>query len=313
MEKPLNSPAPFRPISLTSCVSKIFQHVIPSRLLFFLGSNSILFPRQAAFRRGRSTLNQIFYLSHFISDGFNKLKRGSWTILATHVFSKAFDSVWNPLFSTDSFRRASLLVLLVELNPFFDRRACVVYHNHKSRSFGVCRGVLQGSVLGPVLFSLFINDLPASLPSSVSYSLYADDLDIWSSSTSVPAVVGAIQGALIRLESWSEYWCITLNLSKCEASFFSVDPHQANLQPHLFLFNCPLRFNPTPIFLGSPSTVLFSFLNMYLCLRPSSSLVSRSNAVSLLPHGAPLRSPSLFCRKPFFGSLFLLQPDGFLF
>ena len=235
MGKPLNSPAPFRPISLTSCVSKIFEHIIPSRLLFFLESNSILSPRQAAFRRGRSTLDQIFYLSQFISDGFNKLKRGFWTILATHVFSKAFDFVWNPLFSTDSFWRASLLVLLVELNPSFDRRACVVYQNHKSRSFGVCRGVPQGcSVLGPVLFSLFINDLPASLPSSISYSLYADDLDIWSSSPSVPAVVGAIQGALIRLESWSEYWCLILNLSKCEASFFSVDPHQANLQPHLF-------------------------------------------------------------------------------
>ena len=49
---------------------------------------------------------------------------------------------------------------------------------------------------------------------------------------------------------WSEYWCLPLNPSKCEASFFSVDPHQANLQPNLFLFNSRLRFNPTPTFLG---------------------------------------------------------------
>ena len=72
----------------------------------------------------------------------------------------------------------------------------MVFQNHKSRSFRVCRGVLQESVLGPVLFSLFINDLLASLPSSVSCSLYADDLAIWSSSPSVSTVMEATQEAL---------------------------------------------------------------------------------------------------------------------
>ena len=100
------------------------------------------------------------------------------------------------------------------------------------------------------LHSLFINDLPASLPSSVSCSLYADDLAIWSSSPSVPTAVEATQGALFQLERWSEYWCLPLNLSKCEASFFSVDPHQANLQPNLLLLGSRLRFNPTLTFLG---------------------------------------------------------------
>ena len=126
----------------------------------------------------------------------------------------------------------------------------MVFQNHKSRSFRVRRGVPQGSVLGPVLFSLFINDFPASLPSSVSCSFYADDLVIWSSSPSVPTVVEATQAALFRLECWSEYWCLPLNPSKCEASFFSVDPHHANLQPNLLLLGSRLRFNPTPTFLG---------------------------------------------------------------
>ena len=58
------------------------------------------------------------------------------------------------------------------------------------------------------------------------------------------------QGALFRLECWSKYWCLSLNPSKCEASFFSVDPHQANLQPNLLLLGSHLRFNPTPTFLG---------------------------------------------------------------
>ena len=103
---------------------------------------------------------------------------------------------------------------------------------------------------GPVLFSLFINDLPASLPSSVSCSLYADDLAIWSSSPLISTAVEVTQGALFRLERWSKYWCLPLNPSKCEASFFSVDPHQANLQPNLLLLSSRLRFNPTPTFLG---------------------------------------------------------------
>ena len=126
----------------------------------------------------------------------------------------------------------------------------MVFKNHKSRPFRVRRGVTQGSVLGPVLFSLFINDLSASLPSSVSYSLYADCLAIWSSSPSVPTAVEATQGALFRLERWSECWCLPLNPSKCEASLFSVDPHQAHLQFNFLLLNSGFRFNPTPTFLG---------------------------------------------------------------
>ena len=61
-------------------------------------------------------------------------------------------------------------------------------------------------------------------------------------------MVEATQGALFRLEHWSEYWCLPLNPTKCEASFISVDPHQPNLQPNLLLLCSRLRFNPTPTF-----------------------------------------------------------------
>ena len=67
---------------------------------------------------------------------------------------------------------------------------------------------------------------------------------------SISAVVEATQGTLIRLKRWSEYWFLLLNPKKCEAFFFSMDPHQANLQPHLLLFNAPIHFNSTPTFLG---------------------------------------------------------------
>ena len=251
MRKSLDSPASFRPISLTSCVSKLFERIILSRLLFFLEYRSILSPRQAGFRPERSILNQFLYLCQSISDGFNKPRPGSWTILSTIDFSKAFDSVWHPALFHKHIS-AGLPPCFARWTQSFlsDRRASVVYQNCKSRCFRVRQGVPQGSILGPVLFSLFINDLPASLPSSVSCSLYADDLAIWSSSPLVLIAVEATQEALFRLERWSEYWCLPLNPSKCEASFSSVDPHQANLQPNLLLLGSRLRFNPTPIFLG---------------------------------------------------------------
>ena len=203
MGKPLDSLASFRPISLTSCVLKLFERIILSSLLFFLESNSILSSHQVGFRPGRSTLDQILYLSQSISDGFNKPRPGSRTILSTIDFSKAFDSVWHPaLFH--KLISAGLPSCFARWTQSFlsDRRACVVFQIHESRSFRVRRGIPQGSsVLGAVLFSLFINDLPTSLPSSVSCSLYADDLAIWFCSPLLPTAVKATQGALFRLES----------------------------------------------------------------------------------------------------------------
>ena len=65
------------------------------------------------------------------------------------------------------------------------------------------------------------------------------------------------------IERSSEYWCLPLDPSKYEASFFSVDPYQASLQPNLSLFNSASVSIPLQLFLGSPLTAFFPFLNMY--------------------------------------------------
>ena len=172
MGKPLDSPASFRPIFLTSCVSKLFERFILSRLLFFLESNSILSPRQAGFGHGRFTLDQILYLSQSISDGFNKPRLGSRTIPSTIDFSEALDSVWHP----------SLFHKLISagLPPCFarwtqsflsDRRASVVFQNHKSSSF---RGVFRKDPFLALYFSLsslMIFLLLCLLPSAAFFTL----------------------------------------------------------------------------------------------------------------------------------------------
>ena len=165
-----------------------------------------------------------------------------------------------PPFFINSFRLAALLAFLVGLNLSFLIGALVWFFKiTKTAPFESVEMFRKDPLLALYFFYLFINDLPASPPSSVSCSLYADDVAIWSSSPSVPTAVEVTQGALFRLERWSEYWCLPLNPSKCEASFFSVDSHQTNLQPNLLLLGSRLRFNPTPTFFGVTFDCTLSF------------------------------------------------------
>ena len=136
MGKPLNSSASFWPISLTSCITKLFERIILSHLLFFLESDSILSPCQASFHPGRSALDQILFLSQSILDGFNKPRLGFQTILFIIDFSKAFDPVWHPtLFH--KLISAGLPPCFAHWTQSFlsNKHACMVYQNHKSHSF----------------------------------------------------------------------------------------------------------------------------------------------------------------------------------
>ena len=119
MGKPLDSPASFRPVSLTTCVSKLSERIILSRLFFFLEFNSIFSPRQAGFRPGRSTLDQILYLSQSISDGLTNPGRALGRSGLPLISRKLSTLSGIPPFSTNLFRLASLLALLVGLNLSF--------------------------------------------------------------------------------------------------------------------------------------------------------------------------------------------------
>jgi len=88
--KPADSPASFRPLSLTSCLSKLFECLVHNHLCFYLESKNLITSTQASFRLGRSTIDQVF-LFQSIWDGFQK----KTIVLATIDLSKAFDSVWH--------------------------------------------------------------------------------------------------------------------------------------------------------------------------------------------------------------------------
>ena len=119
MEKPLDSPASFRPISLTSCVSKLFERIILFRLLFFLESNSILSIRQAGFRPRRSTLDKICtYFSPFRMGLTNPGRAfGQFSLLSISLKLLTLSGILP--FSTNLLRLVSVLALLVRLNLSF--------------------------------------------------------------------------------------------------------------------------------------------------------------------------------------------------
>ena len=176
-------------------ISKLFERLILSRLTFHLESNHLLSTCQAGFCPGRSPLDQI--LSQSIWDGFQKKKPPDRTILASVDFPKAFDSVWHSAL----FHK----LLSLKLPPCFvlwvrsflsDRRAKIHVGGSHSRSFCIRRGVPQGSVLGRVLFILFVDDITKDLLRGAHASLYADDLAIWSSSPDTLKASSVVQSSI---------------------------------------------------------------------------------------------------------------------
>ena len=188
--------------------------------------------------------------------------------MASVDFSKAFDLVWDSVLFHKLLSFKLPLCFILWVRSFFsDRRAKVQVGGSRSLFFRIRRGVPQGSVLGPVLFILFVDDITKDLPRGAHASLYANDLAIWSSSPDPLKASSVVQSSLTVLETWSNLWRLPLNRKKCESSFFSTDPHQATFQPRLNSLGIPLFFNPTPKFLGVTfgRTLLFGAHVQSLC------------------------------------------------
>ena len=195
-----------------------FWNLIP----FFLSA------RPVSALNGLLYIKSCIFLSSFRMDLTNP-SRALGRPLLLSAFRKLLTLSGIPFFFTNLFRVASLLSLLIEFNLSFLIGVLAWFIKITKAALFESVEVFRKNSFLAVYFSLFSSTI--SLSSSVSCSLYADDLAIWSFSPSVPTPLEATQGALFCLEGRSEYWCFPLNPSKCEVFFFSVDLHQANLQP----------------------------------------------------------------------------------
>jgi ribonuclease HI len=245
-----SDPASFRPVSLTSVLGKTMERVINQRLKYHLESHELLTPNQAGFRARRSTEDQVLRLAQEVSDGFQQkpMKR---TVLALLDFSKAYDTVWRVglLWKMKRMGFSSRLIRWCQ-SWLSNRQNRVCINSSQSKPANFKFGVPQGSVISPVLFLIYINDIEEGLPAGSSISLYADDVAIWATDCSLVTAQRRVEEAVQHVATWSHQWYLTLSLNKCECSFFSTNTHEANWTPRIIVDNHELPFNATPKFLG---------------------------------------------------------------
>ena len=162
----------YRPISLTSHIIKLFERVIRNKLVNFLEENNILNSNQHGFRKGRSCLTEL--LAHY-DEILENANNGNGTDTVYLDFAKAFDKVDHNLLLKKLKAVGIKGKLLNWLKAFLShRKQEVVIDGIKSFISAVISGVPQGSVLGPILFIIFINDISNSINSS-SLKSFADD------------------------------------------------------------------------------------------------------------------------------------------
>ena len=209
------SASSFRPISLLNVASKILEKLVALQLREFLDDCSALSDEQFGFRPNHSVDHALISLTESIR---SSIDNGDICLLASLDLSKAFDSVNHN-------------ILLKKLchhgidNPWFENylsgrsqyvRGC---RDHKGH---VSSGVPQGSVLGPMLFNLFVNDMPSVVSGLCSIAQYADDTQVLVSGSpqNVSVITSRLQEGLCRLAEWFSRNRLALNVSKSQVIAF---------------------------------------------------------------------------------------------
>ena len=205
-------PANYRPVSLTSHIIKIFERVIKKYLVQYLESNKLISGKQHGFRKGRSCLTQL--LSHVDAILQNNLN-GAETDVIYLDYAKAFDKVDHSIL----LKKLSLYGICGNLHKWLtqflqNRQQIVIVDGQKSQPAPVISGVPQGTVLGPVLFIIYINEIEHVLREARSGS-FADDTRLMKAVTSV-ADTSLMQRDLNATVGWSQRNNMLLHESKFE-------------------------------------------------------------------------------------------------
>lgn len=206
------SPLNYRPISLTSIISKTVEHIISHDIHEHLSANNILNDCQHGFRAQRGCESQLLNTT---TDIINNLDDRLQTDLVVLDFAKAFDVVSHSklVFKLGKLGIRPQIVLWIS-NWLKGRTQYVTVNGGRSSNHLVTSGVPQGSVLGPLLFLIFINDMPNCCQDS-SLRLFADDSLLFKKIIN-PNDNLLLQKDLDNLVHWAEDWQMRFNTSKCE-------------------------------------------------------------------------------------------------
>ena len=201
----------YHPVSLTCITCKLFEHIICKHILAHLEDHKILTDLQHGFRSGRSCETQLVTTFQDLAQIHNK--KGSQIDIAVLDFLKAFDTVpHDGLLSKLKHYGIDDKIWLWIYNCLKNRKQSVVVDGKQSSLIDVASGVLQGTVLGPILFLLHINDLPSVVSSKVR--LFADDCLIYRNAKNKEDQI-ARQNNLNWLENWGNTWGMHFNAAKC--------------------------------------------------------------------------------------------------
>ncbi|KAL4125873.1 hypothetical protein QTP88_010110 [Uroleucon formosanum] len=208
--KDKSDPDSYRPISLLTSLSKIFEKVILSILQNYLNCTDTIPKFQFGFKAHHSTTQQLMRITEHISNSYEKHCHTGAVFID---ISKAFDKVWHhgllyklKIINTPNY-------LLNSLTSFLSNRQFSVKINDNFSSFQpIAAGVPQGSILGPTLFNIYTSDIPQSPHTNIA--LFADDTVIYSESRNPEAISVHLQNHLNALSVWCKNWKISINPTK---------------------------------------------------------------------------------------------------
>ncbi|GFU51015.1 probable RNA-directed DNA polymerase from transposon BS [Trichonephila clavipes] len=248
--KPLDDLNSYRPISLTSILSKVMERMITSRLDWYLETNNLLTSSQAGFRKCQSTNQQVDFLGQSIKDALDQRH----SALALFVdFEAAFDKVWRLKCIQKLQTLGVCNNMLMWIRNFISQRFSAVRFGNAISSFKQSEtGLPQGTVISPILFNIFINDLPDLLASDglTNTALFADNLAIWCSTPKrdQSKLNTILNLTLERLHLWCIENNMTVNLKKTTCQFFTLN--RQPFSPQLVYNGMPVQQSDVSIHLG---------------------------------------------------------------
>ena len=199
----------YRPISLLPIFGKIFEKIIFSRIYNFLLEEDLLNPNQSGFRPSDTCINQLLAITHEIFEAFDCNPFLEVRSVYSDI-SKAFDKVWHKglLYKLKSMGISGDLFNLLE-NYLSGRLQRVVLNGQTSSWRPFLAGVPQGSILGPHLFLVYINDLPNELKSNVK--LFADDTSLFTIIKDKQESADVLNNDLSLMPKWAFNWKMLIN------------------------------------------------------------------------------------------------------